>query len=236
MFGVIGVAALFPVTISPGVVGVAVNGVGDVPTVLAAGVTGTLITLVLLGATLLIEPGLVQVTVCPTVVQVLLLLVNVAGALIPVGKVIVVVIMPVVGEVPIFVTVTGTILGVPTTNGVNGCPIVVTKSGAGVAATGVVGVIGVAALFPVTVSPGVVGDAVNGVGVVPTVLAAGVTGTFITAVLFGTTLLIGPGLVQVTVCPLVVQVLLLLVNVAGALVPAGKVIVVVITPVVGAEP
>ena len=91
-------------------------------------------------------------------------------------------------------------------------------------------------MFPVTVSPGVVGDAVNGVGVVPTVLAAGVTGTFITAVLFGTTLLIGPGLVQVTVCPLVVQVLLLLVNVAGALVPAGKVIVVVITPVVGAEP
>ena len=91
-------------------------------------------------------------------------------------------------------------------------------------------------MFPVTVSPGVVGDAVNGVGDVPTVLAAGVTGTFITAVLFGETLLIGPGFVQVTVCPLVVQVLLLLVNDAGALIPVGKVIVVVITPVVGEVP
>ena len=71
----------------------------------------------------------------------LLLLVNDAGALVPVGKVIVVAITPVVGAEPIFVTVTGTVLGVPATNGVNGCPIVVTKSGAGAAAIGEVGTI-----------------------------------------------------------------------------------------------
>ena len=59
----------------------------------------------------------------------------------------VVVIGPVAGAEPEFVKVTGTLLGVPTTKFVVGCPIVVATFGAGAAATGVVGDIGVAVLF-----------------------------------------------------------------------------------------
>ena len=47
---------------------------------------------------------------------------------------------------------------------------------------------------------------------------------------------IGPGLTQVTICPLVVQVLPLLLKEAGADTPVGKVTVVVIGPVVVAVP
>ena len=47
----------------------------------------------------------------------------------PVGKVIVVVIGPVAGAVPVFVKVTGMLLGLPATSGVVGCPIVVTMFG-----------------------------------------------------------------------------------------------------------
>ena len=83
---------------------------------------------------------------------------------------------------------------------------------------------------------GTTGVAVNGPGAVPTVLVAGVTGTFNTTVLFGAVLLIGPGVEQVTVCPLVEQVEPFVVNDAGALVPVGKPIVVTIGPVAGAVP
>src|SRR5262247_3980721 len=75
------------------------------------------------------------------------------------------------------------------------------------ACTAVVGVIGVAALLAVLVSPGVLAVPVN-----------------------------GPGWVQVTVWPLVVQLHGPLVKLAGALVPAGSVIVAVIVPVVGPVP
>ena len=236
--GVIGVAGLFGVALvgSFGTTGVAVNGPGAVPTVLVAGVTGIFNTAVLFGAVLLIGPGVEHVTVCPLVVHVEPFVVNVAGALVPAGKPIVVTIGPVAGPVPWFVNVTGTVLGVPATNGVNGCPIVVTTSG--VPATGVVGVIGVAGLFGVALvgSFGTTGVAVNGPGAVPTVLVAGVTGIFNTAVFVGAVLLIGPGVEQVTVCPLVVQVEPFVVNDAGALVPVGKPIVVTIGPVAGPVP
>ena len=54
--------------------------------------------------------------------------------------------------------------------------------------------------------------------------------------LFGETLLKGPAFVQETVCPLVVQVLPFDVKFAGALMPVGNVIVVVIGPFAGPEP
>jgi hypothetical protein len=59
---------------------------------------------------------------------------------------------------------------------------------------GVVGVIGVELLLPVLLdgSFGAVDVAVNG-GVVPAVLASGVTGTFIVNELFGAVLVKGPG-------------------------------------------
>jgi hypothetical protein len=110
------------------------------------------------------------------VLQVLPLLVNVAGTVMPVGTVIVVVIGPVAGAEPTFVTVTGTLLVVPTTNGVEGCPIVVTKSGTPV--TAVLGVIGAAGLFPVFAAGSFGADVVAVVcGVVPTIAAVGVIGT-----------------------------------------------------------
>jgi hypothetical protein len=74
------------------------------------------------------------------------------------------------------------------------------------------------------------------IGVVPAVDAEGVAGTFIVMALFGDTLLNGPGVLQVTVCPLVVQLLVPLVKLGGADTPVGKVIVVVIGPVAGPEP
>ena len=171
------------------------------PTVLAAGVIGKLNVVVLLGETLLKGPAVMQVIVCPLVVQVVPATgVNVAGALKPVGNVIVLVIAPASGAVPEFVNVTGTLLGEPATNGVNGCPMLTETFGAGAATTGVVGVIGGAVLSAVTVSPGTgVVAAVNGLGEVPTVLAAGVTGIFKTTVFVGAVLLIGPGVEHVTI-------------------------------------
>jgi hypothetical protein len=86
------------------------------------------------------------------------------------------------------VTVTGTVLGVPATNGVTGCPIDVIKLDAGAAATGVVGDIGIAALF-VALAAGSFGEpvvaVVVGVGVTPTVLGAAVTGKLSTTALLG---------------------------------------------------
>ena len=75
------------------------------------------------------------------------------------------------------------------------------------------------------------------VGVVPTVLAAGVIGKLNVVVLLGETLLNGPAVVQVTVCPLVEQVVPATgLNVAGVLKPVGNVIVLVIGPASGAVP
>ena len=51
-----------------------------------------------------------------------------AGALVPVGRVNVVVIGPVVGPLPVFVTVTGTLLGEPLTKFGAGWPMVVVRS------------------------------------------------------------------------------------------------------------
>ena len=102
--GVIGAAALFPVFVSPvtGVV-VALN-TGDVPEVEAFGVTGTLKVLLPPAA---IGPAFVQITEGVVVEHVQPLFVNVAGAVTPVGKVIVVVIGPIAGPVPTFATVIG---------------------------------------------------------------------------------------------------------------------------------
>ena len=107
MEGVIGAAALLPVFVSPvtGVV-VALN-VGDVPEVEAFGVTGTL-NVELPPAT--IGPELVQDTEGVVVEHVQPLFVKFAGAVTPVGKVIVVVIGPEAEPVPIFATVIGKLL------------------------------------------------------------------------------------------------------------------------------
>jgi hypothetical protein len=157
----------------------------------------------------------------------------------PAGSVIVEVIGPLSGAEPLFVNVKGTLLGEPATNGVNGCPRLMAIFGAGAAATAVIGVIGAAGLL-VTKEGGSFGElgvAVNGPGVVPTVAGLGVTGISKIVVLFPTTLLKGPGVVHVTTCKEVVQVEPLVVKgPAGALVFAGKLIVVVITPASGAEP
>jgi hypothetical protein len=94
----------------------------------------------------------------------------------PVGNVIVVAIGPVAGAEPTFVTVTGTLLGEPTTNGVAGWPIVVTKSGTPVIE--LLGVIGVARLFPVLPAGSFGADVVAVVcGLVPAIAAVGVIGT-----------------------------------------------------------
>jgi hypothetical protein len=242
VFGVMFGAALLVwlATGSFGALGVAVNGPGLVPTVEALAVTGMSMVVLLLPATLLNGPGLVHVTVWPLVVQVLPFVVNgPAGALVLAGNVIVVVIGPVAGAVPWLVTVTGTLLGEPATNEGEGCPITVTKSGAGAAVTAVFGVMFGAALLVwlAAGSFGALGVAVNGPGLVPTVEALAVTGMSMVVLLLPTTLLNGPGLVHVTVWPLVVQVLPFVVNgPAGALVLAGNVIVVVIGPVAGAVP
>ena len=108
---------MFAVEVSP-VTGVVVAlMVGLVPIVVASGVTGTRI-LILSPAG--IGPGLVHVTMRAKVLQVEPLLVKVAGADVPAGNVIVVVMIPGAGLPPMFLTTTGTLLGVPTTNGVKG--------------------------------------------------------------------------------------------------------------------
>jgi hypothetical protein len=119
--GVIGVAGLLPVlaTGSLGADEVALN-CGLVPAAAANGVTGTLITMALVGAILLKGPGVLHETVSPVVVQVLVPLVKLAGAEVLAGKVIVVIIGPVAGPEPILVVVTGILLGCPTVNGVAG--------------------------------------------------------------------------------------------------------------------
>jgi hypothetical protein len=238
VLGVVGVAALLPVLLagSFGAEDVPLN-VGVVPAVAAEGVTGTLIVIVLLGAVLLNGPGVLQVTVWPEVVQLLPPLVKVAGADVPAGNVMVVVIGPVAGPEPMLVVVTGTLLTCPTINGVAGWPTVVTKSGAGAFCTGVLGVIGVALLLPVLLAGSFGADEPPlNAGVVPAVAAEGVTGTLITMALLPAVLLNGPGVKQVTVCPDVLQVLPPLVKLLGADTPEGSVIVVVIGPVAGPVP
>jgi hypothetical protein len=98
---------LFPVFVSP-VTGVVVPlKTGFVPTIDAFGVMGTLNKLLPPAA---IGPGLVQVTVGEAVEHVQPLLVKLTGAVTPVGNVIVVVIMPGAGAVPILATVIGKLL------------------------------------------------------------------------------------------------------------------------------
>jgi hypothetical protein len=102
---------------------------------------------------LVIGPAFVQVTFCPAVVQLQPLLVNGAdGGVIPVGIVTVVEIIPVVGAVPILLTVTGIFEVTPAVNaGI--VPKVVVKSGAVAGATGAAGEAGGEVLFGVIVSP-----------------------------------------------------------------------------------
>ena len=168
--------------------------------------------------------------------QLLPLLVNVTGALVPVGKVIVVVIIPVVGEVPIFVTVTGIMLGIPATNGVNGCPIVVTKSGDGAAAIGVVGTIVEGLFANFVVGSPAFATVVLKVGVVPTIAAFGVTGTLNVLAAVAPVVVKAVELVQVTTELDVLQFQPFDVNVGVVVIPKGKVIVVVVIPVVAAVP
>ncbi len=70
-----------------------------------------------------------QVAVWPLVVQLQPLLLNMAGALTPVGNVTVVVMGPVASPCPLLVTVTGTLLGWPAARLGAGWPRVVTRSG-----------------------------------------------------------------------------------------------------------
>ena len=106
-------------------------------------------------------------------------------------------------------------------------------SGIAVADTGELGDIGVAALLVVTNSPGIAGVVAVKVGVWPTVLLFGVTGTLnVEAV----PLAIGPGFVQETVDTAVLQLQPLFAKLLGAVTPAGKVTFVVIAPTVGAVP
>jgi hypothetical protein len=86
----------------------AVN-VNGVPAVLAFGVTGILITLFPATA---IPFGVVHITLKPVVlVHVQPLSVNIAGVVVPAGKLIVVVNGPLAAPVPILATVTGMLLG-----------------------------------------------------------------------------------------------------------------------------
>jgi hypothetical protein len=203
---------------------------GIVPTELLDGVTGTLNTLFV---PFVIGFGLVQVTTCKLIVQLQPLLVNGAdGGVIPLGMVIVVVIGPLAGAVPILLTVTGIFEVIPAVN-VGIGPTAVIKSGAGAADTGIVAVALPVLLF-VTTSPetGEV-EAVN-CGVVPIAVFVGVTGTLNAELV---PLFIGPAFVQVTFCPAVVQLHPLLVKGAdGGVIPVGIVSVVEIEPVVAALP
>ena len=120
-----GIAVLLVVLVSPATGAVVALNTGCVPTVLALGVAGTLKPLLPLA---LIGPGLTQVTMLLLVVQTQPLLLKLAGAVTPVGKVTVVVMGPRVGPLPLLVTVTGTLLACPTTKAGEGCPIVVVRS------------------------------------------------------------------------------------------------------------
>jgi hypothetical protein len=224
--GVSGAAALLPVLLSPGVVVVALK-TGEVPTVDGPGTTGTLMTLSLPAV---IGPALTQVTVWPLVVQVLPFDEKLAGAETPAGNVTVVVTGPAAAE-PVLLTVTGKVLVTPSLREGVGWPIVVERSGAAAAVTGELGVSGAAALSVVSTSPGVVVVALK-TGEVPTVDGPGTTGTLMTLSLPA---VIGPALTQVTVWPLVVQVLPFELKLAGAETPVGSVIVLVTGPA-GPEP
>ena len=126
VLGVMGVAALLAVLASPGAGAVVALNTGCVPMVLLLGVAGTVKPLLTVG---LIGPGVVQVTVWLAVLHVQPLLLNVAGALTPLGKVTVVVSGPVAAPGPLFVTVTGTLLGWPAAKLGAGWPMVVVRSG-----------------------------------------------------------------------------------------------------------
>ena len=121
-----GVAPLLLVLPSPLVGAVVALKVTVLPAVVAT--TGTSKVLLL---PLLMAPLLTQVTLWPLVVQLQPLPPpKVTGALMPVGKVIVVVIGPLVGAVPWLATTTGRLLWTPTMRLGVGWPIVVVRSGA----------------------------------------------------------------------------------------------------------
>jgi hypothetical protein len=234
LLGVIGLAALLVVTTSPlaGLV-VALNS-GDVPTVEAFGVTGILNVLL---AAVLIGLLVLQTTALPAAELVRLQLqpfdTNDVGVVTPNGNATVVVTIPLVAAVPMLDTVTGISLGTLATNGVLGWPILVVKSGAFCAATGAVGVSGAAALLPVCVSPTTGAVVALNTGEVLTVDAVGVIGTLIVLLVpFGSALLV----LQATVEPTVWQLQPFVVNDAGAVTPAGNVIVVLIGPAAVAVP
>lgn len=107
----VGVAVLLLVFVSPVTGFVLALNTGFVPTIDAFGVTGTKKVLSLPAA---IGPKLVHVTEGAVVEHVQPLLVKVAGAVTPVGNVIVVVMMPGAAPVPIFLTVMGKLLVTPT--------------------------------------------------------------------------------------------------------------------------
>lgn len=223
------VPPLLPVAVSPLTGFVLLLKVGKEPTALLLGVTGTLNVLL---APLAIEFGLVQLTTCPATVQPQPLLENAAGGVIPAGIVIVVVIGPFAGAVPILLTVTGIFEVVPAVKaGI--VPTVVVKSGAVPACTGVIGE-PVLPLFPDETSPltGVVFT--TNEGIVPIELFVGVTGTLNKLLV---PLVNELGFVQVTTCPATVQFQPLLENGAdGGVMPAGIVSVVVTGPLAGAVP
>lgn len=219
----VSVALLLAVLLSPGVATRFVK-VGDVPTAAANGVIGT-VKVVL--AALASGPGLEQATLVPVVEQLKPLLVNVAGAVTLAGIVSVVVIGPVVGALPMLLTPTGSELVCPATRAGLGWLIDVVRSGCPPTGTVVVPV-----LLVVLISD-VVATTLVKLSVVLAVAAPGVIGTENVMLL---PLAMGPALVQDTLVPVVVQPKPLLVNVAGAVTLAGIVSVVMIGPVVGAEP
>ena len=124
--GVIGLAALLAVFVSPSAGAVVALNTGCVPTVLGLGVAGTVNVLVLFGV---IGLGLVQVATWPLVLHVQPLLVNVLGALTPLGNVTVVVSGPVASPGPLLVMLIGTLLVWPAARLGEGWPMVVVRSG-----------------------------------------------------------------------------------------------------------
>jgi hypothetical protein len=234
LLGVIGLAALLLVATSPlaGLV-LALNS-GDVPMVLAFGVTGILNVLL---AAVLIGLVVLQITELPPAELVRLQLqpldTNDAGVVTPNGNATVVVTMPLVAAVPMLETVTGISLGTLATSGVLGWPMLVVKSGTLWAATGVLGVSGVAALLPVWVSPATGAVVALNTGEVLTVETDGVIGTLIVLLVpFGMAVLVLQETVELTVW----QLQPFVVNDDGAVTPAGNVTVVLIGPAAVAEP
>ena len=110
LVGDIGVAALLPVFTSLLTGAVVAFTTGLVPSKVAFGVTGTL---KVEAFPLFIGPWFVHVTVKFTVLQLQPLLIKLAGAVMPVGNVTVVDIRPMLGAVPILLTVTGMLLVCP---------------------------------------------------------------------------------------------------------------------------